>query len=130
MGSIQQTMTPAIQFFLLLTVGQNMMTGSDPVPEPLDELHVHLHLRDEDNEGSYAEPLDHEENHANNKKLLNKKLLNKKLLNKKLLNKQLEENNDSEESNGQNEENGSGNKLLANKWVMPMPMPMRPADRF
>merc|ERR1711970_1407275 len=100
MGSIQQTMTPAIQFFLLLTVGQNMMTGSDPVPEPLDELHVHLHLRDEDNEGSYAEPLDHEENHANNKKLLNK---------------QLEENNDSEESNGSND-SGNEEKAKSNKW--------------
>merc|ERR1719219_304457 len=114
-------MTPAIQFFLLLTVGQIMMTGSDPVPEPLDELHVHVHvLQDEDNEGSYAEPLDHEENHANNKKLLNKQAA--------------PSSEDSEELNGNNdngnEENGSGNKLLANKWVMPMPMPMRPVDRF
>merc|ERR1711974_552554 len=128
MGSIQQTMTPAIQFFLLLTVGHIMMTGSDPVPEPLDELHVHLHLQDEDHEGSYAEPYDHEE--ANNKKLLNKKLLNKKLLNKQAA----PSSEDSEELNGNNdngnEENGSGNKLLANKWVMPMPMPMRPVDRF
>merc|ERR1711970_412889 len=83
MGSIQQTMTPAIQFFLLLTVGQNMMTGSDPVPEPLDELHVHLHLEDKDNEGSYAEPLEenndseesngnNEENGSGNKLLANK----------------------------------------------------------
>jgi len=43
-------MTPAIQLFLLLTVGQNMMTWSDPAPDPLDELHVHLHLTDEDKE--------------------------------------------------------------------------------
>merc|ERR1719348_1776804 len=41
-------MTPALQLLLLLTVGQNMMTWSDPAPEPLDQLHVHLHLMDED----------------------------------------------------------------------------------
>merc|ERR1712002_436410 len=126
MGSIQRAMTPALQLFLLLTVGQIMMTGSDPA-DPLDELHVHLHLQDEDHI--------HEEDQTNNKKSPNKKLggqaddYSNPITTEWPAPNSKEEKN-SKESNGSND-SGNEEKAKSNKWLFPIWRPrwMPPGDK-